>query len=189
MGWGELATVWKSFHFYIQSFFCSPGYPFLCSLQFHCMSCFVLVSYCFSIWGSHCGHFGRLHSLLWNALRATNYLTVALCNFRNILQYFKWCHATYHPDFACLLWGEGWGGLYGIVPFEYNFFNINLFIYLFIYFWLHWVFIAAHGLSLVAASGGYSSSQCAGFSVRWLLLLRSSGSRLTGFSSCGTRAL
>ena len=26
--------------------------------------------------------------------------------------------------------------------------------YLFIYFWLRWVFIAAHGLSLVAASGG-----------------------------------
>ena len=27
---------------------------------------------------------------------------------------------------------------------------------LFIYFWLHWVFIATRGLSLVAASGGYS---------------------------------
>ena len=24
------------------------------------------------------------------------------------------------------------------------------------YFWLHWVFAAAHGLSLVVASGGYS---------------------------------
>ena len=30
------------------------------------------------------------------------------------------------------------------------FFNINLFI------WLHWVFVAACGLSLVVASGGYS---------------------------------
>ena len=28
-------------------------------------------------------------------------------------------------------------------------------IYLFIYFWLCWVFVAAHGLSLVAASGGF----------------------------------
>ena len=28
--------------------------------------------------------------------------------------------------------------------------------FLFIYFWLRWVFVAAHGLSLVAASGGYS---------------------------------
>ena len=26
----------------------------------------------------------------------------------------------------------------------------------FIYFWLHWVFVAAHGLSLVVASGDYS---------------------------------
>ena len=32
-----------------------------------------------------------------------------------------------------------------------------LFLNLFIYFWLHWVFVAAGGLSLVAASGGYSS--------------------------------
>ena len=35
-------------------------------------------------------------------------------------------------------------------------FKKNLFI-LFIYFWLLWVFVAAHGLSLVAVSGGYSS--------------------------------
>ena len=31
------------------------------------------------------------------------------------------------------------------------------YIYLFIYlFWLHWFFVAARGLSLVAVSGGYS---------------------------------
>ena len=34
---------------------------------------------------------------------------------------------------------------------------LNAFIYLFIYFWLRWVFIGACGLSLVAASVGYSS--------------------------------
>ena len=62
------------------------------------------------------------------------------------------------------------------------------FIYLLIYFWLHWVFVAARRLSLVATSSGYSSLQCAGFSLRWLLLLRSTGSRRAGFSSCGTRA-
>ena len=44
------------------------------------------------------------------------------------------------------------------------------------------------GFPLVAVSGSYSSLWCAGFSLRWLLLLRSRGSRLTGFSSCGTRA-
>ena len=44
------------------------------------------------------------------------------------------------------------------------------------------------GLSLVAASGGYSSLPCVGLSLRWLLLLRSTGSRHTGFSSCSTWA-
>ena len=36
------------------------------------------------------------------------------------------------------------------------------------------------GLSLVAVSGGHSSSQCAGHSVSWPLLLRSTGSRRAG---------
>ena len=69
----------------------------------------------------------------------------------------------------------------------YNFFLI--FIYLFIYFWLRWVFVAACGLPLVAVSGGYSSLQCVGFSLQWLLLLQSTASRRTGFSSCGSQAL
>ena len=58
--------------------------------------------------------------------------------------------------------------------------------YLFIYLWLRWVFVAAHRLSLVAASRGYSSLQCMGFSLWWLFLLWSTGSRSMGFSSCGT---
>ena len=62
------------------------------------------------------------------------------------------------------------------------------FFYKFIYFWPRWVFVAVHGLSLVAASGGYSSLRCVDFSLPWLLLLRSTGSRRAGFSSCGTRA-
>ena len=47
-------------------------------------------------------------------------------------------------------------------------------------FWLRWVFIAAHGLSLVAVSRGYFLLWCAGFSLWWLLLLRSMGSRCSG---------
>ena len=43
-------------------------------------------------------------------------------------------------------------------------------VYLFIYlFWLHWVFVAARGLSLVVVSGGYSlkpNSQCNGIRRR-----------------------
>ena len=69
----------------------------------------------------------------------------------------------------------------------FSFFFLNLFI-LFIYFWLCWVFVAVHGLSLVVESGVHSSLWCAGFSLQWFLLLRSTGSRCAGFSSCGRRA-
>ena len=40
------------------------------------------------------------------------------------------------------------------------------------------------GFSLVAASRGYSSLRCVGFSSRWLLLFWSTGSRYSGFNSC-----
>ena len=66
------------------------------------------------------------------------------------------------------------------------FFNIfvfcffKLFIYLFIYLWLCWVFVSVWGLSLVVASGGHSSSRCAGLSSSQPLLLRSTGSRRAG---------
>ena len=56
------------------------------------------------------------------------------------------------------------------------FFLINLFIY----FWLCWVFVSVRGLSVVAASGGHSSSWCAGLSLSRPLLLRSTGSRRAG---------
>ena len=49
------------------------------------------------------------------------------------------------------------------------------------------VFVAVHGCSLVAESGGYSSLRCSGFSLQWLLLLQSTGSRLEGFSGCSTQ--
>ena len=80
---------------------------------------------------------------------------------------------------------------WGLVPFSLQlvtwkkpvgivkkiFFLLNLFIYLF---WLCWVFVSVRGLSLVAASRGHSSSQCAGLSLSWSLLLRSTGSRRAG---------
>ena len=56
----------------------------------------------------------------------------------------------------------------------------GLFVCLFIYFWLCWVFVSVWGLSLVAASGGHSSSRCAGLSLLRPLLLRSTGSRRAG---------
>ena len=54
---------------------------------------------------------------------------------------------------------------------------------------MHRVIVAARRLSLVAASGGYSSLWCVGFSLWCLLLLWSTGSRHVGFSSCGSWAL
>ena len=58
----------------------------------------------------------------------------------------------------------------------FDFFKKNLFIYL----WLCWVFVSVRGLSLVAASGGHTSSRCAGLSLSRPLLLRSTGSRRAG---------
>ena len=52
--------------------------------------------------------------------------------------------------------------------------------YLFIYLWLCWVFVSVRGLSLVVASGGYSSSRCAGLSLSRPLPLQSTGSRRAG---------
>ena len=71
------------------------------------------------------------------------------------------------------------------MPTRHFIFYINLFIYLFL---AGWVFVAARGLSLVAARGGYSSLRCAGFSLQWFLLLQSTGSRCMGFSSCSMLA-
>ena len=53
-----------------------------------------------------------------------------------------------------------------------------------LFFWLCRVFIALHGLSLVAVSEGYSSLRCVDFSLQWFLLLQSTGSRCSGFSRC-----
>ena len=42
------------------------------------------------------------------------------------------------------------------------------------------------GLSFAAVSWGFSSWQCAGFSLPWLLLVQSTGSKRVDFSSCTT---
>ena len=57
--------------------------------------------------------------------------------------------------------------------------TLFLFIY-FIHLWLCWVFVSVRGLPLAAASGGHSSSRCAGLSLSRPLLLWSTGSRRAG---------
>ena len=63
---------------------------------------------------------------------------------------------------------------------------LGFFVFFVFVFWLCWIFVAMCGLSLVAASGGYSLLRYVGFSLRWLLMLWSTGSRCAGFSSCGS---
>ena len=63
--------------------------------------------------------------------------------------------------------------------FFFFFFNFLKFIYLF-YLWLCWVFVSVPGLSPAVASGGHSSSWCAGLSLSRPLPLRSTGSRRAG---------
>ena len=47
-------------------------------------------------------------------------------------------------------------------------FYFYLFKHYFIYLWLCWIFVSVRGLSLVVASGGHSSSRCAGPHYRGL---------------------
>ena len=56
----------------------------------------------------------------------------------------------------------------------------------FIYIWLHWVFPAVPGLSLVAVERGCSSFWCAGLLLGLASLVVEHGH--LGFRSCGTRA-
>ena len=88
-----------------------------------------------------------------------------------------------HSATLCLLIGA-------FSPFTFNVFLKNIYFIIIINLWLCWVFIATCGLSLVAASGGYSLLWCAGFSLWWLLLLWSMASAVVarGLSSCGSRA-
>ena len=73
-----------------------------------------------------------------------------------------------------------------IILFFYFFF-FNDYIYLFI-FWLCWVFVSVRGLSLVAASGGHSSSRCVGLSQSRPLFVAEHRLQTRRLSSCGSRA-
>ena len=59
---------------------------------------------------------------------------------------------------------------------------------LFIYFWLCWVFIAARAFLWLWRVRAALQSRCTGFTLQWLLLWQSMGSRHAGTSSHGTWA-
>ena len=70
----------------------------------------------------------------------------------------------------------------GSFPFFFK--NKFIYFYLFIYFWLHWVFVAARGLSLVAVSGGLLF-----ILVRRLLTAVASLVAEHGLQACGLQQL
>ena len=61
-------------------------------------------------------------------------------------------------------------------------------VFFFIYSWLCWVFVSVRGLFLVAASGGHSSSQCAGLFTIAASLVVEHRLQTRRLSNCGSRA-
>ena len=137
-------------------------------------------------------------------------ITAAGCHFKRQLVPSHWwcfwrnytrCHLTrreglegsregFREDFLIYLF-QIWPQFHPFIQLlnDILFLSLKINLVLFIYFWLCWVFVAARGLSLVATSGVCSVLRCVGFSLQWLLLLWSTGSRHVGFSSCRSRAL
>ena len=62
------------------------------------------------------------------------------------------------------------------------------FVFYIYYFWLCWVFVSVRELSLVAASGGHSSSRCAGLFTIAASLVAEHRLQTRRLSSCGSRA-
>ena len=95
----------------------------------------------------------------------------------------KWVHQSAFPQ-ATNKWSY-WSTFVPTLGFiRFPFFK--KFIYLFIYFWLCWVFASVRGPSLVAASGGHSSSRCAGLSL-WRPLVAEHRLQTRRLSNCGSR--
>ena len=124
-----------------------------------------------------------------NIWRQMMFIILSFCDI-NVITQLRWCLLSPVIPFATIT--QYLERQLKIIQISYTSskfpsrFSIHWFLF---FFWLRWVFIAAHGPSLVAASGGHSSLQYTGFLLQWPLLLRSMGSRHAGFSSCGSRAL
>ena len=93
------------------------------------------------------------------------------CWVLGVLYIFQTLNFYQIYDFKCL-------------PHPFHFSTVGLSVS----FWLLRVFTAAFELSLLTAGGDYSSLQYRGFSLQWLLLFHSTGSRHAGFSLCGAQA-
>ena len=77
---------------------------------------------------------------------------------------------------------------FGVFPAHLFFFFFIIYLFIFFNFWLCWVFVSVRGLSLVAASGGHSSSQCVGPLIIAASLVAEHRLQTRRLSSCGSRA-
>ena len=93
---------------------------------------------------------------------------VSLPSISNMILWYPWAIATLNSSEA---------------QTDTPLIRTQAFLFMYFYFWLCWVFLAAHGLPLVGASRGYSSLKCMGFSLQWLFLLWNMGSRARRLSS------
>ena len=111
------------------------------------------------------------------------HLFVCVCVFSSIQFYhmlrFVWPLLTQNGFITRIPQAVFHGQSHLPCPLTPFFFFLILFIYFFIYGCVGSSF-TVRGLSLVAASRGHSSSRCAGLSLSWPLLLRSTGSRRAG---------
>ena len=67
-------------------------------------------------------------------------------------------------------------------------FFLFCFFLIYLFLWLCWVFVSVRGLSPVAASGGHSSSRCAGLSLSRPLLLAEHRLQTRRLGNCGSGA-
>ena len=108
-----------------------------------------------------------------------NYLQIII--LRNLLRYVRYANilAINSDNFVSSI----------TIFYLLNFFFKTDFIYLFIYLflWLCWVFVSVRGLFPVAASGGHSSSWCAGLSLSRPFVAEHR-LQMRRLSSCGARA-
>ena len=121
-------------------------------------------------WRAAVSQWGRKESDMTERLSTTH---------NGVITFFSWSIIDLRCSFCRT---AKWFSCMYICILFYVLWKIDLFI-----FWLLWVFIAACGLSLVLASGGFCFLWCAGFSLWGLRLLQSTGSRCVGFSSCSSR--
>ena len=121
---------------------------------------------------------------LLSSIKTRSFLSIELPAYSLPHIWIKLCSTAKYMNCAHTnhWWWESWTSIrfYLSLLLMHAEFGIDWLIDWLIDLWLCWVFVSVRGLSLVVASGGHSSSRCAGLSLSWPLLLRSTGSRRAG---------